>query len=79
MTEPDNDTNSNTGDASGHSCPWAALVSEANALAKATGVCATEGNMQGAMKIALDIEPLWFEANHILQAATNLWRCGKPG
>jgi hypothetical protein len=51
-----------------------AVLSEADALAKAAKQCAAAGNMEGAFQIALDVEPLLHEANSLVQAAAVIRR-----
>lgn len=56
----------------------ARVIGEADALAEAAVGCGKAGHPKAAIKIAFDVEPLLFEANHILQTATNIWRRGQP-
>jgi hypothetical protein len=53
-------------------------LDEAVQIAKAAEACADAGNSQKAVEVVMDVEPLMFEANTLLNGATLLQRSFKP-
>ena len=54
------------------------LLLEAASLAKAAAGCAEDGNRNGAIGIALEVEPLLAEAGTLLNAASLIHRKHRP-
>lgn len=52
-------------------------LAEALTLAKAAEACAHDGYQTRALELSLDIEPLFVDANHLLQAASVVQRLNK--
>jgi hypothetical protein len=53
-------------------------LDEAVQIAKAAEACAEAGNSQKAVEIVMDVEPLMFDANTLLNGATLLQHTFKP-
>lgn len=52
-------------------------LDRAASIARAAETCATAGNIEKAIEIALDVEQLIYEVNTLLNAASMINRLGK--
>jgi hypothetical protein len=52
-------------------------LEQATGSARAAEACAESGNIEKAIEIALDLEPLIYEVNTLLNAANMIKRIGK--
>jgi hypothetical protein len=51
-----------------------AAINEAQTIARSSACCSEAGDIERAFQIALDVEPLLFDADKLLQAAGTLRR-----
>jgi hypothetical protein len=52
-------------------------LDQAAGIARAAQVCASEGNIEKAVEIVLDVEQLGYEASNLLNAASTLNRISR--
>jgi hypothetical protein len=53
-------------------------LTKAAIIATAAHVCATEGNVEKAVEIVLDVEQLSYEAGSLLNGASTIYRITRP-